>query len=131
MRKILFILSIVLSGSLFGQNYNKGLHIILQSVDTTYFDDSGIRWNEFSLTPRKYYRVMDLIESDTTCGCDVIKGNEHYIYYLKQNERYFKEDKKFHKKIIGYLECEMKDYELYMWISGDEAFGYIATNTFE
>jgi hypothetical protein len=129
MKNILFALLFVLGGSLFSQNYNKGLHIIIQSVDTVYFDDNGARWTEFSLSQRKYFKVMDLMESDSTCGCEVIKGNEHYVYYLKQNGRYDKEDKKFYKKIIGYLECKKEDYELFMWIGNDEAFGFMVSET--
>lgn len=131
MKKIIFALSLFLGTSLFSQNYNKGLHIILQSVDTTYFEENGLRWNEFSLTPKKYYKVMDLIESDTTCGCDVVKDPKNFVNYLKQTNRYNKEDRKFYKKIIGYLECQMTDYELYMWIDEVQGFGYIVTNTID
>lgn len=129
MKKIILILSLTFGTSLFAQNYNKGLHIILQSVDTTYFEETGLRWNEFSLTPKKYYKVMDLIESDTTCGCDVIKDPKNFVSYLKETNRYNKEDRKFYKKIIGYLECQMKDYELYMWIDRVQGFGYIVTSS--
>lgn len=131
MKKIIFALTLFLGTSLFSQNYNKGLHIILQSVDTTYFEENGLRWNEFSLTPKKYYKVMDLIESDTTCGCDVVKDPKNFVNYLKQTNRYNKEDRKFYKKIIGYLECQMPDYELYMWIDEVQGFGYIVTNTID
>ena len=127
MKKIIFILLFCLSGGMYSQNYNKGLHIILQGVDTTYFEESGLRWNEFSLTPKKYYKVMDLIETDTACGCDVVKGPKDFVYYLKQTNRYHREDRKFYKKIIGYLECQMDDYELYMWIDKIQGFGYIVT----
>jgi hypothetical protein len=129
MKKIIVILFLLLNGGLFSQNFNKGFHIILQGVDSSYFDEQGLRWNEFSLTPRKYYKVMDLIESDTTCGCTVIKGNKAYVSYLKQYGRYDKEDKKFYKKVFGFLDCETPDQEIYMWVSSDEAFGYIVTNS--
>ena len=128
MKKVIFILLLILSGGIYSQNFSRGLHIILQGVDTTYFEEDGLRWNEFSLTPKKYYKVMDLIESDTACGCDVVKGPKDFVYYLKQTNRYHKEDRKFYKKIIGYLECEMDDYELYMWIDKVQGFGYIVTN---
>jgi len=128
MKKIIFILLFIISGGIYSQNFNRGLHIILQGVDTTYFEEDGLRWNEFSLTPKKYYKVMDLIESDTACGCDVVKGPKDFVYYLKQTNRYNKEDRKFYKKIIGYLECQMSDYELYMWMDEIQGFGYIVTN---
>ena len=72
---------------------------------------------------------MDLVESDTTCGCDVVKDPKNFVNYLKQTNRYNKEDRKFYKKIIGYLECQMTDYELYMWIDRVQGFGYIVTQT--
>ncbi len=40
MKKLLFLFLLFWSGGLFSQNFNKGLHIILQSVDTTYFEEN-------------------------------------------------------------------------------------------
>ena len=129
MKRILFVLLFLLGGNMFCQNFNRGLHIILQSVDTSYFEEGGLHWSEFSLTPKKYYKVMDLIESDTTCGCDIVKDPKNFISYMKETNRYSKEDRKFYKKIIGYLECQMPTYELYMWIDRVQGFGYIVTGS--
>jgi hypothetical protein len=132
MKNILFALFFVLGGSLFSQNYNKGLNIILQSVDSTYFEESGVRWSDFSLTPRKYYKVMDLIDSDTTCGCMVLKGKKSYMSFVKElgtNET--KKDRRFNKKIIGYLECRQGEYDIFMWVVEEEAFGFMLTYTID
>lgn len=129
MKRILFVLLFILGGNVFSQNFNRGLHIILQSVDTSYFEEGGLHWSEFSLTPKKYYKVMDLIESDTACGCDIVKDPKNFISYMKETNRYSKEDRKFYKKIIGYLECQMPTYELYMWIDRVQGFGYIVTGS--
>lgn len=120
----------VLSTSVFAQNKERGIHIILQSIDTSYFDDEGIRWQEFSLTPRKYYRVMDLMESDTTCGCEVIKGNKSYMSYLKSSN-WDRSMHKFNKSVIGYLECKFDSYNINMWIFENESFGFVVSNTLE
>lgn len=128
MKNILFILFFVLGGSMFSQNYDKGLQIILQSVDSTYFREDGIHWSDFSLTPRKYYKVMDLIDSDTTCGCLVLKGKKSYMKFVDElgaNET--KKDRKFNKKIIGYLECRQGEYDIFMWVVEDESFGFMLT----
>lgn len=129
MKKIIFILLLCLSGGLFSQNFNKGFHIILQGVDSSYFDEQGLHWNDFSLTPRKYYKVIDLIESDTACGCVIIKGNKPYISYLKEKGRYIKQDRKFYKKVFGFMDCQTPHQEIYMWTLENEAFGFIVTNS--
>lgn len=132
MKKFLFILSFLLSGSLFSQNFNKGLEIIHRGIDTTYFMEGGLRWTDFSLTPRKYFKVMDLIESDTTCGCLVIKGDKPYITFVKDRGMYHtKEDRNFHKKFIGYMECRKDEYDIFMWVGEHEAFGFMTTYTMD
>lgn len=132
MKKFLFIVSLFFSGSLFSQNYDKGLHIILQSIDSAYFKESGVRWSDFSLTPRKYYKVMDLIDSDTTCGCMVLKGKKSYMSFVNElGANKTKKDHKFNKKIIGYLECRQGEYDIFMWVGEEEAFGFMLTYTMD
>lgn len=131
MKKIIVILFLLLNGGLFSQNYNRGFHIILQGVDTSYFEENGLRWSEFSLTPKKYYKVLDLIESDTTCDCVVIRGNRYFMHYIKQTGFYKKSDRKFSKKVIAYLECKMESYEVFMWVDSIQGFGYLVADTLD
>lgn len=124
--KNIFILLMVLSISLFSQNKEQALHIMFAGTDSTFFDDEGLRWNEFSLTPRKMYKVMDLMESDTTSKCIVFKGNKPYMNFLKEEGNEPKMNK-FNRSVIGYLECYIDGYFINMWIFKNESFGYIVT----
>ena len=74
----------VLSISLFAQNKEQALHIMFAGTDSTFFDDEGLRWNEFSLTPRKMYKVMDLMESDTASKCIVFQRKQTLYEFFKR-----------------------------------------------
>ena len=122
MKKILFLLAVVLFIPLFGQNKERALDIITCGVDTSYIKMENYRVQEFSLTPRKYYKVMDLMESDTTCDCIFIKGHRNYIQYVRMN---YDGVRKFDKHVIAMMSCTFKDeYFVYMWMFENEAFGF-------
>lgn len=124
MKKILFVLGIILFTPLFGQNRERALDIIACGVDTSYIEKENFRVQEFSLTPRKYYKVMDLMESDSTCDCIFIKGHRNYIRYVKLNyEGGIKRE--FDKHVIGMMDCVFKDeFFVTMWMFDNEAFGF-------
>lgn len=126
MKKFLFLLGLLFFIPLFSQNKERAVHIILQSVDSSYFDNDGIRYSEFSLTPRKYFKVMDLMKSDTTCNCIILEGHKPYVDFITIN--YGKKVlNKFDKNVIGYLECDFDGYFLNMWIFENESFGFTST----
>ena len=118
----------VLSTPVFAQNKERALHIMFAGTDSTFFDADGLRWNEFSLTPRKMFKVMDLMELDTTSNCIVIKGNKPYIKFLKERNENPKRSK-FNRSVIGYHECSVNGYLIYMWVFKNESFGYILSNS--
>jgi hypothetical protein len=123
MKKLLLII-VFFSVNLYGQQKNQAIHIILQNVDTSYFDESGTRWQEFSLIPSKAFKVNDLFESDTTLkDCYVIKGAKNYRKYVKENYTDIKLSKN-DKKVYGHLDCECDGY--LMWMYPDYSFGMIA-----
>lgn len=123
MKQILFILGVLLFTPVFGQNKEKAMDIILCGVDTSYIEKENFRIQEFSLTPKKYYKVMDLMESDTTCDCLFIKGHKNYIQYVKLS--YDGGVKKFDKHVIAMMHCTFEDeYFVTMWMFENEAFGF-------
>jgi hypothetical protein len=132
MKKLfLLVVCLLLTHTTFGQSKNQALHIIFQNIDTTYFDESGTRWQEFSLLPSRAFRVNDLLEADTTLKeCFVIKGNKNYIKYVKENYPDIKISKN-DRKVYGHLDCECDNYIILMWMYPDYAFGMIATQTME
>ena len=132
MKKLfLLMVCVFLTHTTFAQSKNQALHIIFQNVDTTYFDESGTRWQEFSLLPSRAFRVNDLLDADTTLkDCFVIKGNKNYIKYVKENYPDIK-IKKNDRKIYGQLDCECDNYIILMWMYPDYAFGMVATSTLE
>lgn len=71
---------------------------------------------------------MDLMELDTTSNCIVIKGNKPYIKFLKERNENPKRSK-FNRSVIGYLECSVNGYLIYMWVFKNESFGYILSNS--
>jgi hypothetical protein len=127
----LLVVCVFLTHTTFAQSKNQALHIIFQNVDTTYFDESGTRWQEFSLLPSRSFRVNDLLEADTTLkDCFVIKGSKNYIKYVKENYPDIK-IKKNDRKVYGHLDCECGNYIILMWMYPDYAFGMVATSTLE
>lgn len=126
MKRLFFILSFF-SLSAFAQQKNLALHIIFSNVDTTYFDQEGTRWQEFSLVPTKAFKVNDLFEADTTLeNCYVVKGNKNYRRYVKDNYPGLKLTKQ-DKKIYGHLDCECDGYLVMMWMYPDYAMGLVGT----
>ena len=132
MKKLfLLMVCVFLTHTTFAQSKNQALHIIFQNVDTTYFDESGTRWQEFSLLPSRAFRVNDLLDADTTLkDCFVIKGNKNYIKYVKENYPDIKINKN-DRKVYGHLDCECGNYIILMWMYPDYAFGMVATSTLE
>jgi hypothetical protein len=132
MKKLfLLVVCLFLTHTTFAQSKNQALHIIFQNIDTTYFDESGTRWQEFSLLPSRAFRVNDLFEADTTLkNCFVIKGNKNYIKYVKENYPDIKISKN-DRKVYGHLDCECDNYIILMWMYPDYAFGMVATQTME
>ena len=132
MKKLfLLVVCLFLTHTTFAQSKNQALHIIFQNIDTTYFDESGTRWQEFSLLPSRAFRVNDLLEADTTLkDCFVIKGNKNYIKYVKENYPDIKISKN-DRKVYGHLDCECDNYIILMWMYPDYAFGMVATQTME
>jgi hypothetical protein len=132
MKKLfLLVVCLFLTHTTFAQSKNQALHIIFQNIDTTYFDEGGTRWQEFSLLPSRAFRVNDLFESDTTLkNCFVIKGNKNYIKYVKENYPDIKISKN-DRKVYGHLDCECDNYIILMWMYPDYAFGMVATQTME
>jgi len=132
MKKLfLLFVCVFFTHTTFAQSKNQALHIIFQNVDTTYFDESGTRWQEFSLLPSKAFMVNDLLEDDTTLkDCFVIKGNKNYIKHVKENYPDIKISKT-DRKVYGHLDCECDNYFILMWMYPDYAFGMVATSTLE
>ena len=125
--KKLFLLMVCMffTHTTFAQQKNQAVHIILQNVDTTYFDENGTRWQEFSLIPSKAFKVNDLFEADTTLkDCYVIKGAKNYRKYVKENYPDVKLSKT-DKKVYGHLDCECDGYLIMMWMYPDYSFGMI------
>ena len=130
MRKLFFlVVCLFLTHTTFAQSKNQALHIIFQNVDTTYFDNTGSRWQEFSILPNKAFKVNDFFEADTTLkDCFVIKGSKEYRKYIKENYPSFKLTKD-DKKVYAHLDCECENYIILMWMYPEYAFGMITTKT--
>lgn len=126
MKKLFLIFTLSVT-PMFAQSKEKALHIMYQNTDSTYFTEDGVRWNEFTLPLLRAYKVMDLMEADTTCDCDIIKGHKNYMRYLKDNQ--IEKVKKYDKKVIGHLDCMINDSYVLMWMTNDDAFGMIAQKT--
>jgi hypothetical protein len=125
------VVCVFFSHTTFAQQKNQALQIIFQNVDTSYFDENGTRWQEFSLLPSRAFKVNDLLESDTTLkDCYVIKGGKNYRKYVKENYPYIRL-KKNDKKVYGHLDCECDGYLIMMWMYPDYAFGMIAKQNTE
>lgn len=130
MNKLVIILTLFTS-SLFAQqitDVKSATQSMLNNVDTSYIDSEGVRWQEFSILLLRAYDIMDVFEADTTCNCAVIKGNKNYISYIRENN--YKLNRKYDKKVIGHLSCNLKEYNIMMWMFEHDAFGMIVTPTF-
>jgi hypothetical protein len=130
MKKLLLLMVCVFfTHSTFAQQKNRAMHIIFQNVDTTYFDEEGFRWHEFSMPLHRAFKVNDLLESDTSLKeCDVIKGHKAYLKYMKVNYPEIKIGK-LDKGVFGYLDCTCDDYLILMWMRNDYAKGLMARQT--
>jgi len=127
MKKLFLILGFIFSVGVFAQQKNQALHIIFQNVDTTYFDENGTRWHEFSMPLNRAYKVNDLFESDTTLKeCFVVKGSRAYKNYIKENYP-GKKPYKREMKVFGHLDCVCDNYLILMWMYDDYVFGMVAT----
>jgi hypothetical protein len=131
MKKLLTLLALSAS-TVFAQHITdakSATQSMLNNVDTSYIDSDGLRWQEFTILLLRAYDVMDAFEADTTCNCAVIKGHKNYISYMKQNG--YKLNRKYDKKVIGHLSCNLEDHNIMMWMFEYDAFGMIVTPTFE
>jgi hypothetical protein len=131
MKKIFTILALSAS-SLFAQqitDVKSATQSMFNNVDTSYIDSEGMRWQEFTIPLLRAYDVMDVFEADTTCNCDVIKGHKNYMSYIRTNG--YKIDRKYDKRVIGHLSCNLKEYNIMMWMFEYDAFGMIVTPTME
>ena len=118
MKKFLTILALAAT-PLFAQQKEQALEILLSNVDSTYFDEDGNRWFEISLTSNRAFKVMDLIEADTTCTeCIQIKGKKAYKRYVK--EQY--PGRTYNKNVYGHLDAIINGYLVMMWM--DNNFNY-------
>jgi hypothetical protein len=127
MKKLLLILGVIFSVGAFAQQKNQALHIVFKNVDTTYFDESGTRWQEFSMPLHRAFKVNDLFESDTTLKeCFVVKGPKEFKKYVKENYPGLKPNRG-KQKIFGHLDCECDDYLILMWMFDTHAFGMITS----
>lgn len=105
----------------FAQSGNKAIEILHKNVDTAYFAENGTHWSEFTLPPLRAYRIMDLVEADTSLhSCDIVKGKKNYLQYLKYDGS---KPTKTDKQVIGYLRCDCAGYFVLMWMYEDYAFG--------
>ena len=128
---ILLVVCVFLTHTTFAQSKNQALHIIFQNIDTTYFDQQGFRWYEFSMPLLRSYKVNDLFEADTTLkDCNVVKGHKEYLKYLKTNYPGIKKTK-MDKKVIGHLDCNCDNYLVLMWMYDDYSMGIISTQTLD
>ena len=131
MKKIFTILALSAS-SLFAQqitDVKSATQSMFNNVDTSYIDSEGMRWQEFVIPILRAYDVMDAFEADTTCNCAVIKGHKNYMSYIRTNG--YKINRKYDKKVIGHLSCNLKEYNIMMWMFEYDAFGMIVTPTIE
>ena len=126
MKKLMFlVVCVFFAHTTFAQSKNQALHIIFQNIDTTYFDEYGVRWQEFSLVLSKAFKVNDLFEADTTLkDCHVIKGTKNYRKYVRENYPELKLTKN-DKKVYGHLDCECDGYLIMMWMYPDYSLGMI------
>jgi hypothetical protein len=124
MKKFLTILALAAT-PLFAQQKEQALHLLYQNIDSTYFDAEGNRWLEFSMPILRAYKVMDLIEADTTCTeCILVKSNKDYRKYLKLNYPELKATK-IDKKVAGHLDAVINGTLVMMWMHDDYAMGMI------
>ena len=131
MKKLFTILALSAS-SLFAQqitDVKSATQSMFNNVDTSYIDSEGMRWQEFVIPLLRAYDVMDAFEADTTCNCAVIKGHKNYMSYIRTNG--YKINRKYDKRVIGHLSCNLKEYNIMMWMFEYDAFGMIVTPTIE
>jgi hypothetical protein len=127
MKKLLFIL-LFGTTALFGQNKEKALHILFQNVDSTYFTEDGNRWFEFSLPPNRAFKIMDLVESDTTCTeCIFVKGKKNYKRYVKEEYP----GRKYDKSVFGHMDAIINGHLVMMWMYDEYTFGMITVLTMD
>lgn len=125
------MLCVFLTHTTFAQSKNQALHIIFQNVDSTYFDEQGFRWYEFSMPLHRAFKVNDLFEADTSLKeCYVVKGHKEYLKYLKTNHPDIKKGK-MDRGVFGYLDCKCDGYLVLMWMSKDYANGVMVAQTLE
>ena len=121
MKKLLLILTLAVT-PLFAQQKEQALEILLNNVDSTYFDEDGNRWFEISLTSNRAFKVMDLIEADTTCKeCTIIKGRKNYKHYIK--EQY--PGRTYNKDVFGHLDAIINGYLVMMWMDNNFNFALV------
>jgi hypothetical protein len=122
--KKLVLLLLVFTTPLIAQQKEKAIHLLFQNVDTSYFDEDGYRWHEFSMPIYRTYTVMELFSRDTTCNCDVLWTHKDYIKYLKVND--LKRVKGYDRKVDSHLVCDNVDnYFIILWLSNGNTFGMI------
>ena len=127
MKKLLLILGFIFSVGAFAQQKDQAIEIILANVDSSYFDENGTRWHEFSLTLNKAFKVNDLFESDTTLKeCFVVKGSRAYKKFIKENYPGMKPYRR-EQKVFGHLDCVCDNYLILIWMYDSHAFGMMAT----
>lgn len=126
MKKLLIFL-LVCSNSLLAQ-HEKAMDILRCNVDSSYFDEQGMRWFEFTLPIMRAYKVVDLFDADTVLrDFDIVKGNKEYLAYIKASN--ITPVKKYDKKVITHLSGYVEDYYLMLWMYENYAFGMFAIST--
>ena len=128
MKKLIAILLIFAGFSVSGQtSHYKALRLILQNVDTTFFDEEGYRWYEFSMPTHRAFMVMDLIEEGGTSeSCFQIKSSKEYRRYIKYNNQKLN---KFDRKVFAYLDCSVGEHLITMLMTDDIAYGFVTIST--
>lgn len=125
--KKLAILLLLCASPLLAQ-HQKAMDIIRCNVDSSYFDEQGMRWFEFTLPVMRGYRVVDLFAADTVLrDFDVVRGNKEYLAYIKTNN--ITQVKKYDKKVIAHLSGYVEDAYLVLWMYENYAFGMFAIST--
>ncbi len=121
MKKLLIILTLAVT-PLFGQQKEQALEILLNNVDSTYFSEDGNRWYEITMPLHRAFKVMDLVEADTTCKeCIIIKGSKNYRRYVKENYPF----RKVNKGTFGHLDATINGHLVMMWMDKDYAFAMV------
>lgn len=128
MKKLIVILLILTGFSINAQTaHYRALHLILQNVDTTFFDEEGYRWYEFSMPNLRAFKIMNLIEEGGTSEfCLQIKSLKEYKRYIKYNNQKLN---KFDRKVFAYLDCNVGEHVITMWMTDDISYGFVTIST--